>query len=56
MENTLLTICSFRFNISHIFKKGNACANRLANADFLLSLHFVGLIPICAFESFLDVG
>jgi hypothetical protein len=37
-KNCLHIIRNFRFNFSHIYREENICADRLANANFLLPL------------------
>lgn len=33
-KNTLRKICFFKFDISHIFREGNTCGDRLVNIIF----------------------
>jgi len=41
--NTRLTCGKIRFMISHIFRGGNACTDKLANLDFIYKSIFIGI-------------
>lgn len=52
-KNTLHTICSFKFKISHILRERNACVDRFVNASFfLLTMTHGGIHFLFGFESF----
>ena len=55
-RNTCLNYCGkIRFMISHIFREGNACANKLANLGFIHKekFHWYNRLPSIIFLQFL---
>jgi hypothetical protein len=51
--NCLHTIRNFQFRFSHIYREGNTCADRLANAGFFVNgLVWWDQLPSCSRESF----
>lgn len=39
-DNSMHLLTKFRFNVTHIYREGNHCANKLANICLDLSSHF----------------
>jgi len=53
--NTCLNYCEkIRFRVTHIFREGNVCANKLANLEFIHgeSFHWYNRLPSCLFLEF----
>ena len=53
--NTSLNFCrTIRFRVTHIFREGNACANKLANLGFIHreSFHWYNRLPSSLFLEF----